>query len=127
MNNRLKERMRNSGVAGSTGHSVIGKSAVFLPACASSLLTAGPSRVSFPCAVVPAKAGTHAPCAFDVARRAISSGRGGYGSPLSRGRQNSDSAVSCCHATRLFALNDRIVEAADLLDLDGEFLAGLPL
>ena len=37
--------------------------------------------------VVPAKAATYTPCPLDVARPVISSNRGSYGSPLSRGRQ----------------------------------------
>src|SRR4051812_47936719 len=41
-----------------------------------------------PClAVVPAKAGTTTLCALAVARWSKTSGFGGYGSPLSRGRQ----------------------------------------
>ena len=64
MNSRLKERIRNSGVAGSIGQSAIGKSC--------DEVVVGPGS-----------------------------------------------------ATRLFALHDRIVQSPDLLDLDGELLAGL--
>src|SRR3954463_7447203 len=67
MNNRLKGRMRYSGVAGSIGHSAIGKLAGVVSAI---------------------------------------------------------SVFGLVAATRLFALHDRIVEAPDLFDLDGELLAG---
>src|SRR5262245_7378168 len=48
--------------------------------------------------VVPAKAGTHTPCRRDVAPSCVAcNAGGGYGSPLSRGRQRRGCALHSLH------------------------------